>query len=411
MVGTGSREAKKKCTQPVSLPDRHRRRVYLYLSIPNLPALLSEQHIPQTEGRPLAVVSDTGERGVVRAVNQPAQALGIRPGHLVRNIRRPGIDLIPEQPVERMAVVQELKAMLHEYTPEVRVRGESAFLLDLTGTERLWGNADEVSSQLLQRLTGQWKLAASIGTGPTRTVARMAARSARCPGRLVIGEDMVAEFLRDQPVTNLPGVGPKTQRRLARYGIRTIGELAEVPAELLTETFGGHRGILLNRLSQGLDVESLRVEKAVTSLHRETVLPEDTLETGKMEAFAAYLCGRLAHDLRRRRLSAARLTVYVQHADGLPRRMNQTLPAATSLETELTQAVRPLLRRLASLRRVRVAKIGVSVSRLRPSRSERKLFDLRDTDRQEAVAEDVCRVRQRYGYRSILPARAHSAVA
>jgi len=388
-------------------------RTYLFLHIPNLPALLSQQEFPSARQRPLVVVSDVGERGVVRSVSPEAEALGVRAGLMVRDLRRwnGALDLISERPAQRLGIVQELTAVLRTYTPVVRAQGEDRFLLDLTGTERLWGGPDRVARRLQECLSRRWKLAAAIGAGPSRTVARVAAAAAGAPGLLVVEPEQGSEFLNAQPVQRLPGVGPKTKAQLERYGFRTVGELAKVSQELLIETFGAYRGVLLSRLARGQDIEPLKVKREINSLSREMPLPEDTLDAEQLESFVAYLCGRIALDLRRRKLAAHRVTLRVNYADGLPRQMNNTLPAASNLEIELAQTAQTLLKQLLPLRRVRIASLGVSVSRLRPASHQSALFDLRGFERHESVADDVVRVRGRYGFDSILSGRARAAVA
>lgn len=385
---------------------------YCFLRIPNLPALLSQRKLPVCPHRPLAVVTDTGERGVVRSASPEALALGVRPGQLVRQLRRFNgtLDLIPEQPEERLSIVRELTAMLKGYTPAVQAKGEDCFLLDLTGTGRLWGSPARVGRELLDRLTHEWRLAASIGIGPTRTLARIASAVTSAPGLREVTRPEAEQFLHPLSVDSLPGVGSKTRERLYRYGWRTVGELAALPRELLVETFGGYRGVLLARLARGEDIGSLRVRKEVSTLHREMPLPEDTLDADSMEAFLGCLCGRLALDLRKRKLAARRITVRVQYADGLSRQMNRSLPAATGLEIELGRAARALLEELLPLRRVRVAQLGVSVSRLRPLAAHRTLFDVRGMDRHEAVAEEVFQIRSRYGFNSMVFGRVHAAM-
>ena len=55
---------------------------------------------------------------------------------------------------------------------DVRPLGEDRFVLDLTGTERLWGGGDQVARLLLERLSREWGVAAAIGVGlPVSTPA------------------------------------------------------------------------------------------------------------------------------------------------------------------------------------------------------------------------------------------------
>jgi nucleotidyltransferase/DNA polymerase involved in DNA repair len=184
---------------------------YCFLRIPNLPALLSQRKLPVCPHRPLAVVTDTGERGVVRSASPEALALGVRPGLLVRQLRRFNgtLDLIPEQPEERLSIVRELTAMLKGYTPAVQAKGEDCFLLDLTGTGRLWGSPARVGRELLDRLTLEWRLAASIGIGPTRTLARIASAVTSAPGLREVTGPKRSNFCGRFPWTICRAWGPR----------------------------------------------------------------------------------------------------------------------------------------------------------------------------------------------------------
>lgn len=387
---------------------------YLFVRIPNLPALLSQRRLPMAQSRALAVVSATDDRGVVRSTTPQAERLGVREGQMVQDLRPLGdrIDLIAENPAERIATAQALTELLRQYSPDVRTRGEDAFIIDLTGLQRLWGESEEVARRLVGQISENWGLAASVGVGPTKTLAAVAAAMAGCPGAMRVHPAMVEEFMRTVPVSALPGVGPKTRERLERYGIHTAGDLREIPQQLLIDTFGPRRGLLLWKHARGQDGEKLEVQREVSRLRRETVLPEDTVSGAQIESFTAYLCGRLANDLQRKKLTARRLTVQVTYSDGLVQRINRNLPSATRLEVELSSVAREATRQLLSLRRVRIARIALSVNRLRPaSTAQPALFDIRGFERHEQVADNVVRLRSRYGFDSVLSGRARAAVS
>jgi len=59
-------------------------------------------------------------------------------------------------------------------------------------------------------------------------------------------------FLAPLPVDQLPGVGASTKTRLELIGVRTIGEMAQMPRDRLLAEFG-RRGITLHEYSQGIE--------------------------------------------------------------------------------------------------------------------------------------------------------------
>ncbi|MFD5557660.1 helix-hairpin-helix domain-containing protein [Streptomyces sp. NPDC127068] len=62
---------------------------------------------------------------------------------------------------------------------------------------------------------------------------------------------MIAAFLRPRPTAALPGIGPKTARTLAHYGLRTVGDLADTPPAILQRILGATVGRRITDLAHG----------------------------------------------------------------------------------------------------------------------------------------------------------------
>jgi len=342
-------------------------KTYLYLHIPNLPALLSPKRFPNSDHRPLVAVSDLSEQGHVRYVNSEAKALGVQTGLRVRDLHRwnGSLNVILEDPRSRAGIAQEITSILKSYTLRVYPKGPDHYLLDITETEHYWGGALRIAEKIERQLLEQWNLESGIGIGPTRTVARVAALSVGAPGQLYVSENRVSDFLRDQPIQLLPGIRPKMIARLERYRLRTIGDLAELPLEFLTTTFGVHQGIRVWQLAQGQDTLQLKVKKEICTLTRELSLPSNPVLLDHLENFATYLCSLVAKDLRRNNLSARRLNVRFSYSDGPSRGMNRALEISSDSETILTHTAQSLIQQLFLLKPTSLSTLSICVTRLR----------------------------------------------
>lgn len=85
------------------------------------------------------------------------------------------------------------------------------------------------------RVLALYGVQSSAGVGPSRLIAAMAAAVTPLGAATVIGNTShdIAVFLRPRRVSALPGVGAATARTLTRYGINTIGDIADTPLATL----------------------------------------------------------------------------------------------------------------------------------------------------------------------------------
>jgi protein ImuB len=183
------------------------------------------------------------------------------------------------------------------HSPSVEDGGPGIVYLDLGGLERLWGGEEEIARRLV-RAASESGAAARVGIAGSRAGARFAARAGGDVTIVPPGRD--ARWLGPAPLALL-GLGPVMSARLGRWGIRTLGELADLPASGLAERLGGE-GLRLQRLARGDDATPLRLwtsppvfeESADCPWGIETLEPLGDLLAG----LAEMLCARLRrHEL------------------------------------------------------------------------------------------------------------------
>jgi protein ImuB len=185
------------------------------------------------------------------------------------------------------------------HSPSVEDGGPGIVYLDLGGLERLWGGEREIAERL-QCAARESGAAARVGVAGSRAGARFAARAGG--DVTIVPPGLDARWLGPAPLALL-GLGPEMAARLDRWGIRTLGELADLPSCGLAERFGGE-GPRLQRLARGEDATPLRLwtpqpvfeESADCPWGIEALEPLGDLVAG----LAEMLCARL----RRHELSA-----------------------------------------------------------------------------------------------------------
>jgi len=135
-------------------------------------------------------------------------------------------------------------------------------------------NAIKVAKAIKEDILSSEKLTSSVGIGSSKLLAKMAADSKKPDGFAVILPGEERSFLGPLPVGKLFGVGPKTSEKLKSINVSTIGELALVNEEKLSDLFGRKLGPSLKDWANGRD-ESPVVEKPIEQMSRIVTLKSD----------------------------------------------------------------------------------------------------------------------------------------
>jgi protein ImuB len=132
------------------------------------------------------------------------------------------------------------------FSPCVESTCPGTVLLDLKGTEKLFGSLENVARKIIHHAAEQgFELRTAMAADPE--TARLAARG--YPGITVIPEGLEARWLAPLAVELLP-VSPEMLATLEAWGIQTLRALAALPAVALTERLG-QEGLQLQRLARG----------------------------------------------------------------------------------------------------------------------------------------------------------------
>jgi DNA polymerase-4 len=157
-------------------------------------------------------------------------------------------------------------------------------------------------------------LTVSAGVAASKLVAKIASDLCKPDGLTVVPLGMEREFLAPLPVGKLWGVGKVTQTALHRMGVRTIGELSRIPAEILSGKFGKH-GVLLHELSMGIDERDVTPERAAKSIGREETYPQDLVDAETIKKELLSLATRVAERTRRHGVKGRTITLKVKYHD------------------------------------------------------------------------------------------------
>jgi protein ImuB len=352
---------------------------------------------------PIALAPEAGGPQMVGEVSAAAEAFGLHSGMRLGEAlaRCPGLRLVPPDPDGVRGLWSELLDRLEGVGAAVESdRAGQAFFEagGLTGIHG--GNLEGVLAATRRALAGRdgngAGRGARIGVAPARFSAYAAALRAR-PRRSaeIVSAGAVRPFLAPLPVGLLrarPELAalPET---LERLGVRTLGELAALPAPAMAERFG-HPGLLALDLARGRDTP-LEPRRPAEPVVERLALPE-AASGPQLEHALVLLIARLLARPERRGRSLRSLALSARFVEGGTWRTAVTLRQASADPDRLRIVLTPKLSELPAP----AESVAVEVEAFGPpAREQARLLDERGSveSRRERIGEAVRQARQAAG--------------
>lgn len=374
------------------MSQRHILHIDLDAFYPSVEELLD----PSITGLPILVGGDPQGRGVVSSASYAARAYGVRSAMPMALALR----LCPKAVVLRghhqaySDYSGRVMDILGKYTPLWEPVSIDEAFLDVTGCERLWGPPERIGRDIQRRVKEEIGLSASVGVASSKLVAKVASGLKKPAGFVVVPHGKEADFLAPMPVERLWGVGQVTAQVLLDMGIRTVGELAQLPLEILKGRFG-RQGMSMYQHARGIDDSAVEMERGPQSIGHERTFACDTSDVDQIGRCLLSLSEKTAARLRKHALRARVVTLKLRYEDFRTVTRRVTLAEATDLTEVLYAEVSKLLRKeLRAGSRVRL--VGVSAGGLVEGGYQLSLFGGDDL-RLHRLSRTVDDIRGRYG--------------
>jgi DNA polymerase IV len=265
-------------------------------------AAVEQRDRPELRGRPVIVGADPKGgrgRGVVSTASYEARRFGVGSAMPISVAFRrcPEGAYLPVDMDKYLAVSKQVMAILHGATDLVEPLSIDEAFLDVTASRRALGSGEAIARALKREILGATRLTASVGVATCKLVAKIASDLKKPDGLVVVPPGTEATFLAPLAVGRLWGVGPKTEESLARLGVRTIGDLAALPPQMLTRRVGTHGEDLL-RLARGIDDRPVVTASEAKSVGHEHTFGEDTADASRLRRTLLDLADGVGRRLR-----------------------------------------------------------------------------------------------------------------
>ncbi len=274
----------------------------------------------------------------------------------------------------------QISKIMEQFTDLVEPFSIDEQFMDVTGSQRLFGDQFEIAKKLQSKILNDTGVYARVGIGPNKILAKMACDNfaKKNRGGIFRLDQSNLDQLWKLPVEKMFGVGNRMKRNLNGMGIFTIGGLAKFPVELLKKRWGIN-GEVLWQTANGIDYSPVTVKthNQQKAIGHHMTLPRDYTKIVDIKIVLLELCTEVARRCRKKGYMGVTVSCGVRGADfdhptGFNRQVTLSVP--TNYDLDIFNAAYQLL--LEFWDRQPIRSLGVSLSNLQPSNNYQiDLFD------------------------------------
>lgn len=278
-------------------------RVILHSDMNNFYASVECLYNPSLRGKPVAVAGDLEARhGIVLAKNYEAKAYGVQTGEPLWMARQKCRDIVFTPPhYERYLKFSQLAQEIYsDYTDQIEPFGLDECWLDLSGSTNLFGDGKQIADELRKRIKFELGVTASIGVSYNKIFAKLGSDMKKPDATTVIASDNFQTKVWPLPVSDLLYVGRATAKKLSKYYINTIGDLAKTDLDFLRRLLGKN-GVMLWRFANGIDTSQVSKQGAkalIKSVGNSTTAPRDLVSDEDIKITLYVLAESVAERMR-----------------------------------------------------------------------------------------------------------------
>jgi DNA polymerase-4 len=329
-------------------------------------ASVEKRDNPAIRDKPV-IVGHAGGRGVVTTACYIARKFGPRsamPMFKAMEMCPHAVVVAPDM-AKYKRVSNQIRAIFAAATPIIQPVSLDEAYLDLSDAARAeLGETAEgppalALAEIARRIEREVGITVSVGLSHNKFLAKLASDLNKPRGFSVIGHAETVPFLAALPVGKINGVGTVTARRLADYGIETVGQLQRIPDAELVQRFGKF-GKQLAGFARGEDERRVTVGGPTKSISAETTFSRDTNRAAELKAALEPLCQRVAERLKRAEYAGGTVVLKLKTADFKVLTRNRQLPNPTQQASVIFEQAAGLVEREADGRYFRLIGVGVA---------------------------------------------------
>lgn len=360
-------------------------------------------HNPDIRDKPVAVAGDVENRhGIILAKNELAKKYGVATGEPLWMAKQkcPNIVFVPPHYDLYLNYSKLTRQIYADYSDYVESYGLDECWLDIS----VLGHGAEIADEIRERIKAELGLTASIGVSFNKIFAKLGSDYKKPDATTVISKENFKQIAWPLPASDLLFVGPATTKKLAKYGIETIGGLANADPQFLRRLLGKN-GYMLWMFANGLDsspVTNRAYIPPIKSIGNSTTAPRDLVSDRDVKIILYILSESVAARLREQDLKCS--TVQISLRDNTLHSFERQMPLSfpTTSSNEIFDAAFALYKKHCAPGTA-LRSIGVRAQKLIRVKHEQLSFmpDYHKVQEHEHLEHVIDELRNKFGFYSV----------
>lgn len=363
---------------------------------------------PSIREKPVAVCGDPEARhGIVLTKNQHAKKYGVQTGEAIWQAKQkcPSLVVVPPDYPLYLHMSRRMHEIFGQYSDKVESFGLDESWIEISADDMDVRKGQRVADEIRHRIHRTLGITVSVGVADNKVMAKLGSDYKKPDATTVLPPDLYEQIVWPLPVSDLLYVGPATTRKLARIGVCTIGQLANLDESILAYKFG-KIGYMLKAFALGLDtspVKPIEVSLPIKSVGNSTTPPHDIENMTDVKELVYLLAESVATRLRENNFKARCISVSARTTELVSSSCQTTLSQSTCLAKEIAETALRLFEQ-----RYRFGfpfrSMGINCSQLSPLDAPVQVDMFGEDERrvkQEQLERSIDGLRLRFGHQVI----------